>query len=543
MGVDLDALAERSPKFAKWWRYDEECDAGAWDFSDARLALASRALREFGDAFTPEVYLVVLENWAGAGVLVEKLSNPKVEGEFNLRNVARDYLRAKADDDGEAARKTRLRESNIFGAVEELDDYLPQHLIEARERAARERTAERATSDAAAPATKRRHGMLASEAVASWRPSEYLIKGLIPKRQLGLIYGPPDAKKSFTIIDAANHIARGREWQGLRTKRAGVVYWHGEGQQGIAGRVRAWCDEYGAAGGDIWLDDRPLNFTKTAAGKEQGVGDDIKAMLAEAKAALGLKVELLIIDTLSKATIGMKANDETDAARVMANAEAVVKRLDVTILFVAHSGKDAERGVRGSNVLEGNVDFHLRMDKGGLLTIPRMKDGRKAEPRKLAFVERKITTDADGDDVTSLVIPKPKITTGELLGAVDDEAEAPNLPAPATPAAPPSDRPLTRKEQEAAERKARGDAHRHANSKDGRAETMLQAAADIGAGGHHFLLDELRDRVNAIRAESPHGLGGMAQSSFKGTLAQLREAGRIVWASGQTNLARYRLVG
>ena len=38
-----------------------------------------------------------------------------------------------------------------------------------------------------------------------------------------MIYGPPDAKKSFTIIDMANHIARGRDWQGLRTKRAGVV--------------------------------------------------------------------------------------------------------------------------------------------------------------------------------------------------------------------------------------------------------------------------------------------------------------------------------
>jgi hypothetical protein len=250
----------------------------------------------------------------------------------------------------------------------------------------------------------------------------------------------------------------------------------------------------------------------------------------------------LIVDTLSKATIGMKANDETDAARVMANAEAVVKRLGVTILFVAHSGKDAERGVRGSNVLEGNVDFHLRMDKDGRLTVPRMKDGRKAEPRKLAFVEREICKDADGDVVTSLVIPKPKITTGESLGVVDEEAEAPILPTPEKPAPQPA-RPLTRKEQEAAERKAKADAHRHANSKEGRAETMLRAAADIGAGGQAFLLDELRDAVNAVRAESPQGLGGMAQSSFKGTLAQLREAGRIVWASGQTNLARYRLVG
>ena len=179
-----------------------------------------------------------------------------------------------------------------------------------------------------------------------------------------------------------------------------------------------------------------MNFTKSAAGKELGVGDDIKAMIEEAEAALGLKVELLIVDTLSKATIGMKANDETDAARVMANAEAVVKRLGVTILFVAHSGKDAERGVRGSNVLEGNVDFHLRMDKDGRLTVPRMKDGRKAEPRKLTFVERKICEDADGEDVTSLVLPKPKITTGESLGVVDEEAEAPNLPTPANPAAP-----------------------------------------------------------------------------------------------------------
>ncbi len=513
LGVyDLDALAEKDSEFRELRaRGDKDGDR-----TDARFNLAKSLAREWPGMSVCE-FAAILDgvNDEGGerfGVFVDDSTPSQDGGEYNFRNLARDFARGAAQ-----GRKTgRLTDGAALGAVDD-DDERPA-------------------------AKKRRHGMLASEAVASWAPSDYLIKRLVPKRQLGMIYGPPDAKKSFTIIDVANHIARGHDWQGLRTKRAGVVYWHGEGQQGVAGRVQAWCDEYGAAGGDIWLDDRPLNFTKSAVGKEPGVGDAIKAMLDEAEAALGLKVELLIVDTLSKATIGMKANDETDAARVMANAEAVVKRLGVTILFVAHSGKDAERGVRGSNVLEGNVDFHLRMDKDGRLTVPRMKDGRKAEPRKLAFVEREICKDADGDVVTSLVIPKPKITTGESLGVVDEEAEAPILPTPEKPAPQPA-RPLTRKEQEAAERKAKADAHRHANSKEGRAETMLRAAADIGAGGQAFLLDELRDAVNAVRAESPQGLGGMAQSSFKGTLAQLREAGRIVWASGQTNLARYRLVG
>ncbi len=43
-----------------------------------------------------------------------------------------------------------------------------------------------------------------------------LIKGLIPKNALSVIWGPPSSGKSFMTLDAAIHIAIHRYYQGRR---------------------------------------------------------------------------------------------------------------------------------------------------------------------------------------------------------------------------------------------------------------------------------------------------------------------------------------
>ncbi len=56
-----------------------------------------------------------------------------------------------------------------------------------------------------------------------------LIKGLIPKNALTVVWGPPSCGKSFEILDAAIHIAIGRDYQGRRTVQGPMVYISGEG--------------------------------------------------------------------------------------------------------------------------------------------------------------------------------------------------------------------------------------------------------------------------------------------------------------------------
>ncbi len=67
-----------------------------------------------------------------------------------------------------------------------------------------------------------------------------LIKGLVPKNALTVIWGPPSCGKSFLTLDAAIHIAINRDYQGRRTVQGPVVYLSGEGGKQINNRVEAW---------------------------------------------------------------------------------------------------------------------------------------------------------------------------------------------------------------------------------------------------------------------------------------------------------------
>ena len=66
-----------------------------------------------------------------------------------------------------------------------------------------------------------------------------LIKGLVPKNGLTVVWGPPSCGKSFMILDAAIHIAIHRDYQGRRTVQGPVVYISGEGGKQINNRVEA----------------------------------------------------------------------------------------------------------------------------------------------------------------------------------------------------------------------------------------------------------------------------------------------------------------
>ncbi|WP_424362986.1 AAA family ATPase [Methylocystis parvus] len=408
---DLDALAEKDAELRKLLVTPGD------DHSDNRFNFAKCLHREYGDAFDVLDFAALIEHFndeldGAFGAFVGD-ETPE-QGEFSLRSIARDYLRSKACPSA----ANPISNGDAFGIVEDIDDYLPSHVIEARERRKEEREA-----------TKRPLIVLDGEADEAWTPVDYFVEGVIPQKSIGIFFGPPGAFKSFAAIDLASHIARGREWQGLRTERAGVVYWHGEGQAGVAGRFRAWRRAYGGEGGAVGLADADLNFMSPK------VEDKLRKIIAAYEGASGQKCGLFIVDTLSKAALGMESNADKEAAMVLRHAELAARNLGVTILFIAHTGKDEQRGVRGSSAFEGNVDFRLKMEKGGKLTIERMKDGAKRAPLPLKTKAVEIGTNKHGEALTSLVIIPPAARCD--VGAVEDNEDTTDLgPAQSSPQAP-----------------------------------------------------------------------------------------------------------
>ena len=68
----------------------------------------------------------------------------------------------------------------------------------------------------------------------------YLVKGLVPRVGLTVIWGAPKCFKSFWTYDLAMHIALGREYRGRRVHQGPVVYCAFEGADGYNARAEAF---------------------------------------------------------------------------------------------------------------------------------------------------------------------------------------------------------------------------------------------------------------------------------------------------------------
>jgi len=68
----------------------------------------------------------------------------------------------------------------------------------------------------------------------------YLVKGIIPRQGLAVVWGPPKCGKSFWIFDLAMHVALGWQYRERRVQQGAVVYCAFEGQTGIQARVEAF---------------------------------------------------------------------------------------------------------------------------------------------------------------------------------------------------------------------------------------------------------------------------------------------------------------
>ena len=67
-----------------------------------------------------------------------------------------------------------------------------------------------------------------------------VVRNLIPRAGLTVMWGPPKCGKSFWTFDVVMHIAIAREYRGCRVHPGSVVYCAFEGASGIEARKAAW---------------------------------------------------------------------------------------------------------------------------------------------------------------------------------------------------------------------------------------------------------------------------------------------------------------
>lgn len=230
---------------------------------------------------------------------------------------------------------------------------------------------------------------------------DWHVRKLVPADALTVVWGLTESAKSFFTLDLTYCTATGRPWQGRKVRCGPALYVIGEGLRGVKLRQRAWL----LANGEHDLG--AVTFlTKPA---QLAAAHDVADVI---EIAADLKPALIVIDTLSRATIGLEENSTRDMAPAIEGAEAIRVATGAAVVLVHHSGKDGMT-YRGSGSIKNNVDTMIEVRAaqviggGKVITIhsDKSKDAGHFPDLELSLAVVKLGLyDDEGEELTSCVL-------------------------------------------------------------------------------------------------------------------------------------------
>lgn len=227
----------------------------------------------------------------------------------------------------------------------------------------------------------------------------YLIKNLIPKTGLVVVYGPPKCGKTFWLFDVLMHIALGWDYRGRRTHQGGVVYCLFEGQDGFAARKEAFEQRFLSE----YTDEIPFVLMPT---KIELVKDHPRLIEAILNHNNGMIPAVVTLDTLNRSFTGSESSDEAMTAYVAA-CDAIREALNCVVVIVHHSGL-AEGRSRGHTSLLGAADAQIAVRRDAAdnveTEVEYMKDGPDGHKTASRLEAIEVEVDEDGDGITSCVV-------------------------------------------------------------------------------------------------------------------------------------------
>lgn len=253
----------------------------------------------------------------------------------------------------------------------------------------------------------------------------YVVKGVLSRDSVAVVVGPPGSGKTFFVADLALSVAAGLAWREHRIRQGAVLYLAAENPRSLKNRALAWCDRRGISKGvPFYIADTTLSL-RDDAGRVVELARSIEVESGEL-------LQLIVVDTLSRAFGGGDENSAADMGAVVVACDAIRRGTGAAVVLVHHSGKDPSRGARGSSALEAACDTVLAVtDKVAAAQKQRDAETGGAFPFSLEPVV--LGEDEDGDQVTTCVVShidqgglssarRPKLSTAEsnALAALEE---------------------------------------------------------------------------------------------------------------------------
>ena len=232
---------------------------------------------------------------------------------------------------------------------------------------------------------------------------QWLIDQVLPVDGFGVIYGPSGSYKSFVAMDLSACVASATKWHGNDTDTPGhVIYIGAEGATGLHLRKKAWEIRHGKSLTNLAILGAAVTINSVIECQH------LIELCLMAADEISSPVRLIVIDTLARSFEG-EENSASDMGAFVRACDRIRSETGATVLVIHHSGKDAEKGARGSSALRAACDFEFKVVSSGKkvtkLTCTKAKDSDPFDDMdfKLEIVEIG-RNDAKGRPMASLTL-------------------------------------------------------------------------------------------------------------------------------------------
>jgi hypothetical protein len=241
---------------------------------------------------------------------------------------------------------------------------------------------------------------------------DWSLKGLLPRRGIGQLFGESGAGKTFVALDLVWHLAEGRDWFGWKNKHHSsgklpqIFYLCLEGAEGFRNRVLAIKRR--------WYDPQGLPFPRNlrASFRNFSLFDkgEVRALVDTVNAEKGNTPPFIVIDTQAQAAPALNENAPEDMGRLMSAVCEIARLTDGFVLVVAHAGKsgDNDKGARGHSGQKAPCDVQIAVtknaDKTRTIKAVKVKDGEDGASRDFALLSVPLGYDEDGDIISACTV-------------------------------------------------------------------------------------------------------------------------------------------
>jgi AAA domain len=238
-----------------------------------------------------------------------------------------------------------------------------------------------------------------------------LVKGLIPRVGLTVLWGPPKCGKSFWAFDVMMHVALGWDYRSRRVHQGPVVYCAFEGASGYGQRAQAFRQRH--------LQDHEDDVPFFLMPVPLDLFGDRDRLIAAIRRELGDETPVSVtLDTLNRSIRGSESSDQ-DMSNYVKAADAIRAAFKCAMLVVHHCGVNGDRP-RGHTSLTGAADAQLAAKRDAannvVVTVEWVKDGPEGQVITSALEVETVGVDEDGEPLTScVVVPATAQPTGKAV--------------------------------------------------------------------------------------------------------------------------------